>query len=512
MGSLPNVYLVHAGTNNLYTTSQEFCASAGSGSSSDACQAAANALSDLLNTLYYTGALLVVAQITPSLNSSYNSRIGVYNQLVANLVNSKKQSDGWRVQLVNMQSQVTTNDIKDNCDGTGSGNIVHPNDGGYQKMSSVWYNGLVNASNAGLIPDPRTPYGYAQTSCGSIDANKSWCGNVNVYSGRGQANFFYGVQCKDVSSDASICNCNDGGSSNFNVTKTGSCAEMSIGYTTATRWADLNGDGRQEVTYITASGGLNKTLNRGIGTWPNSYGCFGITSNFTELGVSAIAPPGTKRYQVQLADLNGDARAEFIVIASNGSATGYYNTGSPHTLDNNIGINFASTAAQVAPSFGVSGIGVRFADFNGDGRADYLWVSANGALNVWLNNNTANTANVGNNWVSQGSVGPAVPSGTTRENVIMADINADGRSDYLIVNRTDGSVSGYLNKPPASGSNTPQWTSLMPFVSSQVGQASGATQFLADVIFADPDGNGHYDFLVVNGGDSSIMGQENICY
>lgn len=503
---------MHAGTNNLYTTSQEFCAAAGTGSSSDVCQAAANALSDLLNNLYYTGALLVVAQITPSTNTSYNSRIGVYNQLVANLVNSKKQSDGWRVQLVNMQSQVTTSDIQDNCDGTGSGNIVHPNDGGYKKMSSVWYQGLVNASSAGLIPDPRLPYGYAQTACGSINANSSWCGNVGVYSGRGQANFFVGVQCSNVSTNANICNCNDGGSSNFTLTKTGSCAEMSVGYTTATRWADLNGDGRQENLYITASGGMNTSLNLGIGQWPNYYGCFGITSNFKELGVLNVAPTTTKRYQVQLADLNGDARAEYIVIASNGSATGYYNTGSLHTLDSNIGINFATTAVQVAPSFGVSGIGVRFADFNGDGRADYVWVSANGALQVWLNNNTANTANVGTNWVSQGVVGPAVLSGTYRENVIIADINADGRADYLIVNRTDGSVGAYLNKPPASGSNTPQWTWAGLVVSSQVGSASGANQFLADVNFADPDGDGHFDYLVTNGGDSSIQGQRNLCY
>ena len=146
-----------------------------------------------------------------------------------------------------------------------------------------------------------------------------------------------------------------------------------------------------------------------------------LLSRFRELGLIGPSGINTKPYQVRLADLDGDARAEFLVVNSDGTIKGYYNTGSMHTLDNNIAVNWASTADNtVATSFGVSGVGVRLVDFDGDGRADYVWVSANGALQVWLNKaNQRNSAAV-TSWVPQGSVGPAVLDGTNRENIVLA--------------------------------------------------------------------------------------------
>ena len=292
----------------------------------------------------------------------------------------------------------------------------------------------------------------------------------------------------------------------------GTCADMSLAYTSAVQWADLNGDGRQENVWISATGGMNTSLNLGVSQFPNLLGCASIQSNFKELGLITPAPSTTKRYQVRLADLDGDARAEFIIVNTDGSATGYYNTGSPHTLASGITVNFASSVSTVAPSFGVPGAGVRFADINGDGKADYVYIAANGSMQVWLNNNTVNTATVGNNWIPQGNISPPLLNTQRRENTILADVDDDGRWDYLVVNRTDGTVGAYLNKPPPSGSNTPSWNFIGLIASAQNASSAGATQFLADVNFADPDGDGHYDYLVTNGGDSSIQGLKNICY
>lgn len=99
---------------------------------------------------------------------------------------------------------------------------------------------------------------------------------------------------------------------------------------------------------------------------------------------------------------------------------------------------------------------------------------------------TAGTATV-NNWVAQGSgyIGPSVPSGSTREQVVFADINADGRADYLLVDRsntaTNGQVTAWLNLPPSFGSFSPNWKSLGIIVTAAQGQSVGSNGFLNEV-------------------------------
>ena len=39
----------------------------------------------------------------------------------------------------------------------------------------------------------------------------------------------------------------------------------------------------------------------------------------------------------------------------------------------------------MATGVGANGSDIKFADLNGDGQADYLWVHADGSVNAWLN-------------------------------------------------------------------------------------------------------------------------------
>lgn len=83
---------------------------------------------------------------------------------------------------------------------------------------------------------------------------------------------------------------------------------------------------------------------------------------------------------------------------------------------------------------------LRFADINGDGRADYLVVQDNGAVLAWVNN--GGTGQGG--WINQGVFASGV-GGATRDKLRFADVNGDRRADYLMV-APDSAVDAWLNQ------------------------------------------------------------------
>ncbi|MEU6239440.1 GDSL-type esterase/lipase family protein, partial [Kitasatospora sp. NPDC047058] len=83
---------------------------------------------------------------------------------------------------------------------------------------------------------------------------------------------------------------------------------------------------------------------------------------------------------------------------------------------------------------------VRFADFDGDGRPDYITIADDGAVKVWLNHGGDPAGSGG--WQGIGQVATGVT--TDRERVRLADFNGDGKADYIVVN-PDGAVNVWLN-------------------------------------------------------------------
>ncbi|MFE7131912.1 FG-GAP repeat domain-containing protein, partial [Streptomyces sp. NPDC057638] len=89
---------------------------------------------------------------------------------------------------------------------------------------------------------------------------------------------------------------------------------------------------------------------------------------------------------------------------------------------------------------------VRFADINGDQRADYLVLDANGATRALLNTPDA-TGKV--KWSDQGFIATGSAQ-WTGEQVRFADINGDQRADYLVLD-PNGATRALLNTPDATG-------------------------------------------------------------
>ncbi|MFB7667755.1 FG-GAP-like repeat-containing protein, partial [Kitasatospora sp. NPDC056138] len=82
---------------------------------------------------------------------------------------------------------------------------------------------------------------------------------------------------------------------------------------------------------------------------------------------------------------------------------------------------------------------VRFADWDGDGRADYIVVNDDGSVHVYLNRGGDGHGG----WVDDGVVATGMT--TDKSRVRFADWDGDSRADYIVIN-PDGKVHVMLNR------------------------------------------------------------------
>ncbi|MEW1779599.1 FG-GAP-like repeat-containing protein, partial [Streptomyces sp. NPDC086777] len=238
------------------------------------------------------------------------------------------------------------------------------------------------------------------------------------------------------------------------------------------RFADYNGDGKADYWVFNDDGSVQVWLNNGS---PNSW---------TSLGQVAggVGQPASK---VRFADYNGDGKADYWVLNDDGSAQVWLNNGSPNSW---------TSLGQVAGGIGRSSSGVLLADFNGDGRADYLYVNADSSVEVWINTGIGG-------WSAQGKLAGGV--GQPGARVRFADMNCDKRADYVVVTKS-GSLWVWLN-------TTSGWQALGLY-------AAGVGRPDSEVQLADYNGDGRADYfgmsrtgavsawINVGGGDTSPPG------
>ncbi|MFI8103988.1 FG-GAP-like repeat-containing protein [Streptomyces sp. NPDC086023] len=241
-----------------------------------------------------------------------------------------------------------------------------------------------------------------------------------------------------------------------------SAAAHEAGGADQVRFADWDGDGKPDYISIATDGNVSVWLNRG----PNAWATVGRVATGTT----------ADRSRVRLADYDGDGRADYWVINANGSVNVHLNRGG------DVGGGWKDLGI-VASGITAKQDQVRFADWDGDGRADYITIVDNGNVSVWLNRGD-------NAWEGIGRV--ATGTTTDRSRVRLADWNGDGRADYWVIN-PNGSVNVWVNEGGDVGGG---WIT--------VGQvASGVTTEHARVHFADFNGDVHTDFLLRGSGTST---------
>ncbi|WP_433797580.1 FG-GAP repeat domain-containing protein [Actinoplanes sp. CA-252034] len=191
------------------------------------------------------------------------------------------------------------------------------------------------------------------------------------------------------------------------------------------RFADLNGDGRDDYLVIGDQGQVKAWLNAGTGT--------GVA--WTSIGDVATGAGG--RDQLRFADLNGDGRDDYLVIGDQGQVKAWLNSGTGNQVT-------WTSQGEIATGVGAAGGTVFFADINGDRRDDYLVMGEHGQIRAWLNNRGGD----GSAWLSRGQIASGV--GHPGRQVELAEINGDRRADYLVLD-DQGDVRAWFNNQAVDG-------------------------------------------------------------
>lgn len=248
--------------------------------------------------------------------------------------------------------------------------------------------------------------------------------------------------------------------------------------------ADVNGDHRADIIGFGQAGAYIS-----LATGTGSFGAPVLAS--TEFGASASAGgwSSNDRYPREMADVNGDGRADIVGFGENGvyvALSRADGTFAPSTL-----VSSQWGAAPLSGGWASNAIFAReMADVNGDGRADIVgfgqagvYVSlgqANGTfLPAFLASNQFGTSAIAGGWSSD-----------DRYPRVLADVNGDNRADIIGFGES-GVVVALAN---ANGTFGPPM-----LATSEFGAGSSAGGWSSNDIFhravADVDGDGKADIV-----------------
>ncbi|MFC7385130.1 FG-GAP-like repeat-containing protein [Sphaerisporangium rhizosphaerae] len=422
----PNVVLLHIGTNDMNRDVDP--------------AGAPGRLGSLIDRIFRDSpdVTLLVSQLVPSSDPAVEGRIFTYNHSIPDVV-AQRQNAGKHVWMVNMDT-VTVGDLVD---------VLHPNDTGYRKMGHVFYDGIRAVEEAGWVKPPPSGGGGG----GDLGA-PNWFAQGNIASG-------FGAQLNPDPQP--------GG--------------QPYGDRSAKFLADLNGDGRDD--YVMLSTYFEVTA------WLNGGNDPAGSPTWNHLG--QIGPGVAINGRVVFADINGDGRSDYLVVGDTGWIQAWLNGGPSASSPSGWAWN---PAGQVAPGVGVPGARVQFADVTGDGRDDYLVVGAgDGSVTLWQNGGPSASSPSGWAWDPRGRIAPGV--GVPGSSVLFAHLhgrvapNNNAREDYLVMDEVSGRLDMWLNAGPPGGSGDWNWNPLGRVADGERGR----------VLFANIDGDprADYVYLAANG-------------
>ncbi|KAH6991147.1 hypothetical protein BKA56DRAFT_667650 [Ilyonectria sp. MPI-CAGE-AT-0026] len=144
------------------------------------------------------------------------------------------------------------------------------------------------------------------------------------------------------------------------------------------------------------------------------------------------------------------------------------------------------------------GANVRLADIDGDGRDDYIYLHPGGRTTIYRNK--WNKDSPMDSWVRMEDAEAKNGIQRRSEEILFHDINGDGKADYLWVNPANGIVRAWINNYPKS----PAWIDSGEYAGS-VGTAGN------NIRFAKLQATGRASLIVVDRSSNAIAAWLNGC-
>lgn len=194
-------------------------------------------------------------------------------------------------------------------------------------------------------------------------------------------------------------------------------------------FADFNNDGLDDFFCLKAGSAVWVSLNQG-----------GNPPKFKSLGQVVVTHEGYEATDVRIADIDGDGRADYCLVKSDGSVICSRNGGT--------GDSFAWQGFQTAGGLretvfnknpGAAKAGVVFADLNGDFRDDYLWVGDTGNVHTWNNMRGWNKGIVPE-WRDAGITHKGQAKTGIQDRIKFGRIYGSGRHDYIYLREDDTGI------------------------------------------------------------------------
>ncbi len=259
---------------------------------------------------------------------------------------------------------------------------------------------------------------------------------------------------------------------------------------------DVNGDGYDDLVTMQSNGTVGTYLGQ-------ANGGFGANvSSLTNTLVPSVLHPSLGEIEpIGVGDTNGDHRGDLVVYSSvertiytyYGQATGGFSTTKAMSL-------YHSADSAYFDSVGDYFIDV--ADVTGDGAADLVALNSNGNAETYKSNGSGGFESTPVTSFG-GTMNTSLATGTGYEPIAVADVNGDGRADF-VAHGSGGTVSTYLGNP--SGSFSTRADTSGSFDSNLFDGTGGE---LGTVIDVNGDGFGDLIWVQENGVVSIQLGQRN---
>ncbi|MGN9909325.1 CHAP domain-containing protein [Phytohabitans sp. LJ34] len=264
---------------------------------------------------------------------------------------------------------------------------------------------------------------------------------------------------------------------------------------------DVNGDGRGDLTLIAT--GLNGPTGSGR---LEAHALNGATGYSSWLGNWATAAGylGSATDRVLMGDVNGDSRADLVLVATGQSGPTGSGKLEAHVLDGATGYStwmhhWATAAGYLNPSDDLV-----MGDVNGDNRADLVIVGT-GRLSPTgsgrLEAHVLNAATGYGTWLGNWATAAGYISANDR--LTMGDVNGDNRADLVIVatGLAGPTGSGRLEAHVLNGGTSfGSWLGNWATAAGYLGTSSDL------VVMGDVDGDSRADLTIVGTGQAGPTG------